>query len=223
MGNYDIARCTRRCALGGIAGALVASRQLRASSVVPADTTFRIVRKRADIGRHRIAFRPEGNGFRMDADVDLAVKVAFVTAFRYRQTGQDRWQDDVLVESRYETDDDGTRSSLAARAEQDRFVVEGSSGRLVLPLGTMTDMCFWNEEIVRAPQVVDSQTGQATSLDTRSDPRDTVSVGGLQVVAKRYVVNARNGRSGSVWYDAAGRWIKAEFTTRGEHLSYELI
>jgi hypothetical protein len=222
--SFRSPRTSRRWFLCGTAGAcLLAARPLTAGTALPPDTTFRIVRKGVDVGRHRIAFRPDGTGFCVDADVDLAVKVAFVTVFRYSQSGQDRWQDDMLVESRYVTDDDGTKSSLEARAEQSRFVVEGSSGRLVLPLGTMTDMCFWNEGIVRAPQIVDSQTGQAGKLYTRCDPNESVSIGGQWVGATRYLIDARNGRSGSVWYDSAGRWIKADFKTRGEHISYELI
>lgn len=221
----SLARMPRRWLLGGLAASAFVGAQVspaRATSLPP-DTTFRVLRKGTDIGRHTLAFRAEAVGFRVEVDVDLAVKVAFVTAFRYRQQGRDRWQDDLLVESRYATDDDGKKSSLVAGVDRDGFVVDGSSGRHTLPLGTMTDLCFWNEDIIRAPSVVDSQTGEATRLETRGGMKVQLPVAGQQTRATRYVVQAHNGRAGSVWYDASGRWVGAEFTTRGEHLTYELI
>ena len=47
--------------------------------------------------------------------LDLAVKVAFITVYRYEQSGEDDWQNDMLVQTRIGTNDDGKDTLVVAR------------------------------------------------------------------------------------------------------------
>jgi hypothetical protein len=187
------------------------------------DRTFRVLRKGEDIGRHHVAFARRGDGLQVDVEVELAVKLAFITVYRFRQSGRDLWRDNVLVQAHTVTDDDGKHSELVAWAANGALEVAGASGSRLVPLGSMTDLCFWNDDILRAPQVVDTQTGEATTLRTQRVGSGPRPVAGREILATGYRVDAGDGRAGTVWYDETGAWVGADFTTRGERIVYELV
>jgi hypothetical protein len=93
---------------------------------------------------------------------------------------------------------------------------------LKAPLGTMTDISFWNEDIVRQPMLIDTQTTDLIKLTADSGPiKEMVDMGdGRQVEGVRYELTSSKGRSGFVWYDADGRFLRTSFTTRGEKFDY---
>ena len=69
----------------------------------------------------------------MTSRLDLTVKMAFITAYRYEQTGEDDWQDDVLVRTRIETNDDGKDTLVVAEARDGKLAVEGPDRRRTTP------------------------------------------------------------------------------------------
>jgi hypothetical protein len=188
---------------------------------LPASLQFKVFRKGDEIGMHRVTFTPTAAGFDVDVDVELAVKMAFITVFRYRQTARDSWKGGNLVSADYKTDDDGKRTELLVREQSGRLKVDGPAGSAEAPLGTMTDLAFWNESIVDAPRLVDSQTGQIGTMRTQSRNRERITVKGREVDATRYTVSGSENRGGKVWY-VDREWVKASFVTRGEALDYVL-
>lgn len=192
------------------------------AAALPENRTFRVFHEGTEIGSHRVTFAPAARGFTADVAIDIAVKIAFITAYRYTQAGRDQWVDGHLVAADYRTDDNGKISTLEARAEDDALMVEGPSGRLELPRGSMTDLGFWNEAILHAPMVVNSQTGEAAKLDAVGGSPEQIIVLGSAVQATRYTMSSTKGRSGAVWYSADGHWVKARIVTHNETLDYEL-
>jgi hypothetical protein len=212
------ASVARRGLLGMAAGLLLPAWPAPAA---PAGVTFKVFRKGTDIGTHRIAISPTADGFTVDINIELAVKLAMITVFYYRQTARDTWRGGRLVAADYRTDDDGNVSELTVRESGGRLRIDGAAGSAEAPLGTMTDLAFWNERIVDAPQLVDSQTGEVGVMKTRGQARERIVVRGRDVEAIRYTVAGSEGRGGKVWY-ADGQWVKASFVTRGEALDYVL-
>ena len=93
QGGFD----RRRLLLAGGGGLVCALAGLRpaAAGELPkgaVNRTFEIFRKGERIGRNRVVFRPTGSGFEVATEIDIAVKMAFITAYRYRQEANDRWQ-----------------------------------------------------------------------------------------------------------------------------------
>ena len=72
-----------------------------------ADAALRRVPQGLEDRHPRDPVRAAGTGLQVTSRLDLAVKVAFITAYRYEQTGEDEWRDDVLVRTRIQTNDDG--------------------------------------------------------------------------------------------------------------------
>jgi hypothetical protein len=194
----------------------------RAAAAAPADIRLNVHRKGSPIGTHAIRFSPAGGTSKVASQVDQRVKVAFVTAYRYRQSADDDREDGVLVRSRIRTNDDGEETSVEAEARDGRLAVEGPAGSYATELGAMTDISFWNEAITKGPALVDSQSAELIEIRVEAATRERVVVRGQAVGARRFSMTGTKGRSGTVWYDDAGSLVKAVVITRGETLGYEL-
>lgn len=208
----------------GAAGLLALPSAARAERLL-ADRTFAIFRDGSEIGRHQVSFRPTADGVDVTTEIDITVKVAFITAFRFAQQARDHWDDGLLLESRVTTDDNGKTSATEIQARGAALSVAGGvdNRTMRVPLGTMTDIAFWNVDIVRQHELLDIQ--QATLTDVAASDRgsEAIDLPGGRIVAQRYSIHSRSGRSGDVWYDEAGNWVKGHLITRGEALDYRLI
>ena len=213
----------RREAIALAGGGVVAmSLANPAAATPPMDVRFDVYRKGSQIGTHVIRFSQTGGILNVASRVDFKVKVAFITAYRYEQTGNDDWENDVLVRTRIQTNDDGKETLVEAEARDGQLAVEGPAGSYTTQLGTMTDISFWNETITHGPPLVDGQTGELIKMRIEPGIRDRIVVRGQSIETRRFSMAGTKGRSGSVWYDDAGSIVKAVVITRGETLDYEL-
>jgi hypothetical protein len=190
-----------------------------------ADRSFAIFRDGSEIGRHDVRFRPTADGFDVTTEIDIAVKVAFITAFRFAQRAQDHWDDGFLLESRVTTDDNGKTSATEIQARGAALSVAGGVDNRTtrVPLGTMTDIAFWNVDIVRQRELLDIQHATLTDVAASHLGSEAINLPGGRIMAHRYSIRAHSGRSGDVWFDDAGNWVKGHLITRGETLDYRLI
>ena len=213
---------SRRRAIALVGGSLAMMSMIPGAVAVPRSTLFNVFRKGSLIGTHAIDFAGTDGWLQVTSRLDLAVKVAFITAYRYEQTGEDVWEDDVLVQTRITTNDDGKDSLVVAEARDGKLGVTGPTGNYDTTLGAMTDLSFWNQAITRGQPLIDSQNGELIKIEVRAGTAERIEVQGRMVDAERFAMAATKGRSGTVWYDADGNLIKAIVLTRGETLNYEL-
>lgn len=214
---------SRRGALAVVGGGLLAAGLGPAAAAARRDRRFKVYRNDVVIGSHTVRFGAAEGGMRVASRLDLAVKVAFVTLFRYRQAAEDLWRGGVLVQSRIETDDDGRKTQVLVERRDGKLAVEGRHGGYGVELGTMTDLCFWHEGITRQRHLIDSKDGELTRIATGPGVEETIRAGGVSIAARRFTIRVSEKRSGTIWYDAAGDWVKARLNTRGETLDYELV
>jgi hypothetical protein len=215
---------SRRRTLAVIGGGLLAAGfGPAAAAAARPDRRFKVYRQGTAIGSHTVRFGAADGGMRVASRLDLAVKVAFVTLFHYRQTAEDLWRGGVLVQSRIETDDDGRKTRIVVERRDGKLAVEGRHGGYSVDLGAMTDLCFWHEGITRQRYLIDGKDGELTRIATGPGVEETIRVGDAIIAARRFTIKVSEKRSGTIWYDAAGNWVKARLNTRGETLDYELV
>lgn len=185
---------------------------------------FDIFRKGDLVGHHAMTFSPDpAGGFAVDHDIEIVIKIAFITAYSYRQQGRDTWRDGVMIGSVLDTDDDGNRTRVQITKGGDQLQVDGPAGTYAVPMGTMNDISMWNAGIMRLDHVVDGQNGQYTPIQPQPPVAERVAVGGQMVDTKRYTVLSTKGREGRIWYaNASMEWVKGIVVTRGETLDYQL-
>ena len=211
----------RRTLLVTAAGACLAARAARADGVFE-NVTFKVFRKGEDIGRHAIRFEPDGTATKVTTTIDIKVKMAFITLASFQQEAVETWKDGRPLEGKSRITDDGKVSDMTFSTSGSDLLVQGPKGRIKAPGGTMTDISFWNEDIVRQPVVIDTQTTDLIRMSSEGGGRkEMVDLGGgRRVEGTRYELTGSQGRSGFVWYDAAGRFLRTSFTTRGEQFEY---
>lgn len=212
----------RTVVLGAALAGIVGTRPVRASTT-PGDLAFAIVRKGERIGTHAVTFRAKASGLAVRHDIDIVVELAFIPVFRFRQEAEDLWRDGRLVAADCDTDDNGERSFVRVRERGSRLLCEGPRGPREAPLGTMTDLSYWNQAIVRQRGVIDLQKGEVEPLALAGGEAETIEVGGRRVATRRWRMNPQGRRGGEVWYDEAGRLVHAVVRTRGEVLEYRLL
>jgi Family of unknown function (DUF6134) len=182
---------------------------------------FNIVRKGAIIGTHSIQFAGPAQSLKVTNLTDISVKVAFITAYRYQQHGEDEWTGDRLVRSRIATNDDGTKSLVLAEQRNGALAVQGPSGNYGAPPGTMTDLSFWNRAITRGNPLIDSENGELIDIKLQPSTRERLEVLGRTVDVERFPMSGTRGRSGTLWFDAENNLVRAVVLTRGQTLTYE--
>lgn len=174
-----------------------------------------------EIGRYTIDFARKGKSLEVRTQVAIEVSITVVPVFRYEQKAHDLWRDGVLVESHVTTNDNGEITELDAFAEDGQLIVRGAETTRRLPLGIMTDLCFWNRAIVEQSDILDVKSGELHGLAASPVGTETIAVGGDELACARYAMRTET-RNGEIWYDKAGRWVQAVVTTRGEKLLYKL-
>lgn len=219
--RFDRRRCLASLAACGFS-ATVGGRAARAAAL-PEDRFFAIFRKGERIGTHRVTFAAANGGLVVRHAIDVLVTLAFIPVYRFEQRVEDLWRDGRLVATDAETDENGRRSTVRVRERAGRLVCEGPRGVRDAPLGTMNDLSYWNVAIVRQRGVIDCQKGELEPLALEGGERDQVTVAGRPVAARRWRMNSEAERGGEVWYDEAGRIVKAIVRTRGEVLDYRLL
>ncbi|WP_027135064.1 DUF6134 family protein [Geminicoccus roseus] len=210
----------RRTFILAAAGSLIALRSGLASEVFE-DITFKVVRKGTDVGRHAISFKPDGDRVTVTNAIDIRVKLAFITVGSFKQDAVDVWQGDNLIRCKSRIVDSGDISDVTMEADGDQLVVQGPKGRVRVPLGTMTDISFWNQNIVHQSILLDTQTTDLIDTTTTGGVEEMVDLGdGREVPGIRYEMTGSLGRSGQIWYNKDGRFLRTSFTTRGEKFEY---
>src|SRR3954468_14802540 len=107
-----------------------------AAATAPTDLQLNVFRQGSPIGTHVIRFTQTGGTLKVASQVDLRVKVAFITVYSYQQTSNDDWENEVLVRSRIQTNDNGKETSVQAEARDGQLAVQGPAGSYTTPLGS---------------------------------------------------------------------------------------
>jgi uncharacterized protein DUF6134 len=217
---------TRRCLLG-LAAAAAAIPLLR--PVVPVrayagaqrDLRFRALRHGSPIGEHRVTFRPDGDRLTVETRVDIAVKMLFITAFRFKHEAKEVWQSDRLVSVKSTTDDNGTLLQVSGNAVADGFRIIGEDGPFLASAHLLTSNALWDSRIVRENRLIDVQHGGEIGLVTKQLGDEKVDTPHGAVRATRHHMITPY-YAGSVFYDSDGRWVKGLLELKGEHLEYAL-
>ncbi|HVG82109.1 MAG TPA: DUF6134 family protein [Methylomirabilota bacterium] len=191
------------------AGMLVAAGFLAASAVQAADlkdgtTSFKVIREGDQIGTHTVTARHEGGDLVLDIAVDIKVKVAFITAYRYEQTRREVWRDGKLIAFESDTNDDGKKAKTSGKLEGDMLVVTGPGGtHKVRP--DIIPNSWWNPDLAKQSELLSTFDSTVLKVKVEDAGEESVETSTGPVKAHRYVLTGEAERE--VWYDAEGRWV----------------
>jgi hypothetical protein len=176
-------------------------------AAVPVAQDFVVRRNGAVIGHHRLRFREEGSRLVVEIDIELEVKLAFLTLYRYRHTNREVWEGDRLLGFASRTDDNGTAHAVTARRVGERLLAAGGAGSIEVP-GDTPPTTYRHRRFLDHDRWIDSQSGRLVSGTVTPKGREPVEVWDKLLEAERFAVSGDLAMD--LWY-AGDLWVGLAF------------
>lgn len=191
-------------------------------SAVSRDIAFAVSRAGEPMGSHSLSFRHDGENLHVDIAIDLEVRLAFITVFRYSHRNRETWRDGRLIRLETSTNDDGTRHQVRAEATAEGLRVTDSAGRTYLAPAETIPTSYWNKETVRRNELLNTQTGKIMPIRIEQRRESTAALGAADHY-RLVMMDDRDGTPIDVWYDKQSlAWVQLAFQARGSNIDYAL-
>lgn len=218
----------RALLMGGFAGAVscafppvARAATALALPTAAADRRFSVLYKGFRIGSHTVAYSSATGETRVNTEINLQVKVAFLTAYAFSHRSEETWRAGRLMSLNSETVEHGEPLRVEGAATPQGFRVVGKAGPFIAPATTLTSNSLWTPAMLEQATVVDAQRGGIIGVSAHKVADEPVTIAGGQVPATRYTFITPY-YAGSVWYDKANLWVRGEFERDGSKVQYEL-
>jgi len=206
----------RQFGLGAAAAGVVVSARPARADGPDGRLVFDVYREGDRIGVHDLTLRQNGDRIEADIHIDLQVKFAFFTAYRYEHRNREVYEGDELVSMRSRTNNNGERIEVDVRREGDELVVDGKDGTRRVA-GDLIPTTYWQPRSVRQNRWIDSQNGRVVESEVTALGTERIRYEGRQVPADRFKL--RGDLDCDLWYGPEG-WAKLAFEVRGSRISY---
>jgi len=124
---------------------------------------FAVMRQGSRIGGHWVEFHRDGETLIVESRIEVKVSALFIVLYRFTARRTETWRDGRLVAYVSDTDDDGKRSMVRARADAQGIAVEATDGKWTLP-GTAVPDSFWNRALVEGAPIFDVENGRPLTV-----------------------------------------------------------
>jgi hypothetical protein len=218
----------RAVLMGGFAGAIVcvvpAVAHAATELVLPtaaADRRFSVLYKGFKIGTHTISYSSATDETRVNTEIHLEVKIAFVSAYSFSHRSEEAWRAGRLMSLSSDTVEHGQALHVEGVTTPQGFRIVSKSGPFIASAATLTSNSLWTPAMLEQTTVVDAQHGGVIGVSARKVADEAIVITGRQVQATRYTFITPY-YAGSVWYDNRNHWVRAEFERDGSKVQYEL-
>ena len=185
---------------------------------------FTVYRDDAPIGYHKFDFRPRGDKLEVEIDVDLEIKLLFITAFKFTHVASEVWENGRLLQMESETDDDGDSYKLKLRRLGDRMLVEVNGERKLAP-GDILPSNLWNRAILTEDKILHPIVGRVLPLKVMPLGMRDIEIGiRKSILAEGFRIDGGGEFQRELWYSPDGRLVEVGFDAPkdGSRILYRL-
>lgn len=218
----------RTILMGGLAGAIngaVGPVARAATAIVlpnaAANRRFSVRYKRIRIGTHTVSYSSATGETRVKTEINLEVKVAFITAYAFSHRSEEAWRAGRLMSLNSDTVEHGETLHVEGAATPQGFRIVSKGGPFIASAATLTSNSLWTPAMLEQTTVVDAQRGGVIGVSAHKLAEEPIEIPGGQVQATRYSFITPY-YAGSVWYDKANMWVHGEFERDGSKVQYQL-
>jgi len=181
---------------------------------------FKVLRDGSEVGSHTFDFDRSGDTIGVRIATNIAVKIVFVTVYRFEHQARETWRLDRLVELRTKTNDDGTAHHLEAAASVGGLVVN-ADGNETKADANIVPASLWNIRLVKQGVLLNSLDGTQMPVTVADLGDERVTVRGGQAMAHHYHIDG--GLKRDVWYDTNQNLVRVKFAAKDNStIVYEL-
>lgn len=203
----------RRDLLIGLGALTIAGIQPAAAST--GTRSFALFRGDDRIGGQTITVRRAGSEVAVDVDIDIAVRILGLPAYRYSLQSSETWVGGELARLEARSNDNGTAHFARATRDGDGLEIEGSefAGRVNGRPATTT---YWTPAFLDRQVWISTQDGRPFRIAAANAGAETVpTADGAGLAATRWRIGGELAGL-DLFYDGAGEWVGSEFEARGE-------
>ena len=186
-----------------------------------ASRRFSVRYKGIKIGTHTISYSSATGETHVKTEINLEVKLAFITAYAFSHRSQETWRAGRLTSLSGETVEHGETLQVEGAATPQGFRVMSKGGPFIASAATLTSNSLWTPAMLEQATVIDAQRGGIIGVSARRLAEEQIEIAGSGVQATRYTFITPY-YAGSVWYDKANLWVRAEFERDGPKVQYQL-
>lgn len=173
------------------------------------------------IGEHLFVVSEKDNKKIVNVTAKFEVKFLFITAYTYRHTNKEVWESQCLQSIESHTDDNGTNYQVSGSKVESSLRLTTSVGSDFID-GCVRSFSYWDPEIVKQTQLLNSQTGGYEKVKIENLGKDQINVKDQLTNSNHYRLYAK-AFSIDLWYSDKGEWLSLKSTTKdGNVLTYKL-
>ena len=193
------------------------------ASAQPAAETFKyvVVRNGDQIGTHTVELRRKDAETSVKAETRVEVKIAFFTAYQFRQANTEKWVNGRLVSLQATTDDNGTPHKVEVTAGTQGLRIQ-ADGKTATAAPETVPASVWNRALVRQSTAISLSDGSLMPIKVADKGEETIVVQGKRVKARRYFMSGKFEQD--LWYDEHDRLVQLRVTgSDGSDIFYRLL
>ena len=159
---------------------------------VPKDgkISFDVIRKNKIIGSHEIIFKKNENELLLSTNINIEVKILFITAYKFLHQSVETWKDNEFIKVEGFSDfEDNREYSIKGNDIGGNFIAEGMDGKLTLDKDILPSN-FWNINILAEKEIFDTQKGVVRKIQVRDLGSETIKINNNKIDTKKFSFNA---------------------------------
>ena len=189
---------------------------------------FEIYRNAKKIGFHKLYFQKTGNTIEVNTQIEMIVKLGFLTIFKYFHNSKEIWNQNKLIEVKTYTQKNRRKFEFSAKRKGSKIQIE-SRGKKFFVSGNSLITSYWHQHWLNKKELIDSQHGKKRFINVKKEGMESISTKFGNILAQRYKVTGRqdkvNGKKidYDIWYDEKKRWVKIKFFIKNSIIEYFLV
>jgi hypothetical protein len=186
------------------------------------EVKFDVIRKNKVIGSHEIRFTENDDVLIVETNIDIEVKVLFVSAYEFAHQSTETWISGNFTKITAHSDfEDEREYFIKGQDNNDSFLASGMDGKLELNKNILPSN-FWNIDVLKQKEIFDTQKGVARTIEVEELGYEEIKVNKENIKCKKFILNASSNPKDkgpfpeyTLWYDENNELMKFQFKDEG--------
>ena len=154
------------------------------------EAKFDIVRKNKVIGTHEISFYENNGNLSVETNIDIIVKILFVTAYTFSHQSKEIWRDGNFIKiDGYSDFEDEREYFIKGEVKEGFLFASGMDGELKLDKNIIPSN-FWNIDVMYQNEIFDTQKGIIRKLNVKESGKEIITINNKEIDCTKFILNA---------------------------------